>query len=478
MNILFIMADSLVPFVTGPYGDTAGATPNLDALAARGTVFENAYCNSPLCAPSRASMMTGRYVSELAAFDNATEFSSEWPTIPYALRAAGYETTLFGKMHYVGHDQLHGFDRRVAWEGDYTTGFNIEDIYQLAWSYEKPARNNPVGKDWMGPSYVYSKEWDYYPRHYDDDEIIHKEALAFLAKKGRDDKPFFCCVSYHAPHNPFWIPEEFAAPFRGADIPLPQVPEGVDTCHGPMDTWLNIFHYLPEVRSAMMQPENLRWLYETYYGMVYNLDLRVGELIQALKASGLHDNTAIVFASDHGDMLGQRGMLQKRYLYEWSVRVPLIIALPQHDQRHARVSDLVSLIDLFPTFAEMGNAPAPKNLPGRSLLPALTAPASLQARPVFCEYHGEGVLAPCFSVRDGDFKYVYVHEHEERLYNVAEDPVELTNPMEKNGCEDIAATLKKTLLTRFDPAQIREDALKSQRNRRYLLDCIQRETSP
>lgn len=474
MNILFVMADSLVPFVTGPYGDRAGAAPHLDALAATGTVFDNAYCNAPLCVPSRASMMTGRYTSEIGVFDNANEFSSEWPTIPYALRAAGYETMLIGKMHYVGYDQLHGFERRIAWEGDYTKGFNIEDVYPLAWSWDGPARGNPVGVDWMGPSYVYSPKWDYYPRHYDDDEIIHKNALAYLAEKDRNDRPFFCCVSYHAPHNPFWIPEAFKAPFRDMDLPLPRVPEGVDTSHGPMDDWLNVSHYVPEVRNAMMQTENLRWLYETYYGMVHNLDLRMGELLHALRATGLDENTAVVFAGDHGDMLGQRGMVQKRYLYEWSVRVPLIVRLPEGQPRASRVSQLVSLVDVFPTVAEMGRAPVPAGLPGRSLVPTLTSGAPLPDRPVFCEYHGEGVRAPCFCVRHGDFKYVYVHEHEERLYNVVADPLEFTNLMGQPNYADIASKLKQTLLAQFDPDRIRVAALTSQRNRRYVLDCVLR----
>ncbi len=474
MNILFITSDSLVPFVTGPYGDQAGATPNLDALAAAGTVFDNAYCNSPLCASSRASLMTGRYVADFGAFDNATEFSAEWPTIPYALRAAGYDTTAIGKLHYAGHDQWHGFNRRIAWESDYLTGFNIKDAYQLAWSWEKPARGNPVGVDWMGPSYVNSEKWDHYPHHYDADEDIHEKALAYLGGKRRDDAPFFCCVSYHAPHNPFWIPEKFKTPFRGKDLPIPQVPEGVDTCHGPMDFWLNTFHYVPEVHDAMMQPENLRWLYETYYGMVYDLDLRIGELLQTLQTNGLAEDTAIVFASDHGDMLGQRGMLQKRYFYEWSIRVPLIVVLPggQPQQRH--VSELVSLVDLFPTFAEMTQAPLPQDLPGRSLLPPMTTGAPREDRPVFCEYHGEGVLAPCFSMRSGNFKYVYVHGHEERLYNVAEDPDEYENLITAPGCPEIAAGMKQTLLSQFDPNQVARDALTSQRNRAFLLDCMQR----
>ena len=118
-DILLILCDSLAPHFTGPYGDGVGATPNLDRLAARGVVFENAYCNTPLCAPSRASLVTGRYASELGCFDNASAFASEWPTLGHALGAVGYETAIIGKMHFVGHDQHHGLGtRRTPRVGD------------------------------------------------------------------------------------------------------------------------------------------------------------------------------------------------------------------------------------------------------------------------------------------------------------------------------------------------------------------------
>jgi len=473
MNILFIMSDSLVPHLTGAYGDRAGGTPNLDRLATRGTVFENAYCNSPLCAPSRASLVTGRYVSELGAFDNASEFSSEWPTVAYALASEGYETTLAGKMHFIGHDQLHGLDYRMALESDYSTGFNTQ-AYAIAYSWEKPPRGNPVGVDWMGPSYVNSEKWDDYPRHYDDDQTTHQAALEYLAGKRPGGSPFFCCVSYHAPHNPFWIPERFKEPFRDKELPLPSIPDGIDTCHGPMDDWLNTFHYVPEVRDAMMREDNLRWLYETYYGMVNYLDQCVGELLDALQANGLAQDTAIVLTGDHGDMLAHRGMLQKRYLYERSVRVPLIFALPGRWQEGQRVSQPVSLVDLFPTFAEMGQAPVPANLPGSSLLPTVSDGSAPEDRPVFCEYHGEGVHAPCFAVRSGDLKYIYVHGHEERLYNVAEDPDEFSNLIAQTEHTKDVSRLREELLRRFDPDSIAEKALVSQRNRGYILDCSQR----
>ncbi len=470
MNLLFVMSDSLTPHLTGPYGDTVGSTPNQDRLASAGVVFENAYCNSPLCVPSRASMVTGRYVSELGCFDNGSEFSSEWPTMGHCLGAAGYETVIIGKMHFVGHDQTHGFDRRISLETDYTKGYDPIE-YMLAYDWQQPSGGNPAGQEWMGPSYVKSKEWDYYPKHYDADERIHRDALSYLSEKDPGCPPFFCCVSYHQPHNPFWIPEDIRGLFRDKDLPLPAAPSGIETCQGPMDKWLDEFHYLPQVRENMMKEDNLRWLYETYHGMVYDVDRRIGGLIDLLEKRGLDRNTAIVFASDHGDMLGHRGMLQKRYFYERSVRASLIFSFPGHWQEGIRIHTPVSLIDLLPTFTEMSKAPLPDDLPGSSLLSSVVTGREPESRVVFSEYHGEGVHAPCFMALRDDFKYIYVHGHEERLYNVREDPDEYTNLVAKRRHKQILLELRRALLQEFDPEVVARKAEDSQRRRGFVYQC-------
>jgi len=469
-NILMIMSDSLSPHFLGAHGDPVRAMPNLDALAASGVVFENAYCNSPLCAPSRASMLTGRYVSQIGALDNANSFSDEWPTIGHVLGAAGYETVIAGKMHILGCDQHHGFDKRLALEADYTSGYD-PGYFQIAYEWEQPSGGNPCGADWMGPSYVYSKKWDHYPRHYDADETIHRAAVDYLRQKTQDSPPFFCCASYHAPHNPFWIPDRFRDRFRGKDLPLPGVPEGIDTCHGPMDKWLNDFHYVPQHVEAMMTQENLRWLFETFYGVLADLDDRIGELMALLKARGLDDNTAVIFASDHGDMMGYRGMLQKRYLYDRCARVALFFSFPGRWQQGARIAAPVSLIDLLPTLAELAGAPVPDDLPGASLVPSVADATEPEDRVVFCEYHGEGVHAPCFMARKGDLKYIYVHGHEERLYNLADDPEEYVNLAGEGRYAPAMAGLKDAVMGEFDPEAMTRAALRSQRGRQFILRC-------
>jgi len=465
------MADSLAPHFTSVYGDKHANTPNLNALAQNGVVFENTYCNSPLCAPSRASMMTGRYVSEIGCYDNANEFPSDCPTIGHVLKGAGYETVIIGKMHFVGYDQLHGFDKRICGHADYTNGYDPM-VYRLAYSWEKPPRANPEGGNSMGFSYVMDKQWDYFPQHYDWDNEIHRASLEYLSDKSSSSSPFFCCVSYHAPHNPFWIPEKYKKYFSDRNIPLPYVPDGVNLSHGQMDEWLNKFHYVDKISDRLLKTENLRWLYETFYGMVYELDCKIGELLKCLEKNALAENTIVLFCSDHGDMMGHRGMVQKRYFYERSVKVPLIISDPT-GKKGIRIPMPVSLLDILPTLGEISNSAIPSNLPGTSLLRTIEEGVEPLKRTIFAEYHGEGVHSPCFMAIDSDLnKYIYVHNTEERLYNIKDDPEEYTNLISNKNSSSIVSSLKNKILHNFSPEMIAQSVIQSQRNRNFIYETI------
>lgn len=461
------MCDSLPAMHCGVNGDPTGSTPNLDALASQGVNFKRAYCNSPLCTPSRASLLTGRYASELGCLDNAGSFSSEWPTIAHVLDAAGYESVIIGKMHLVGHDQWHGFHDRLALDTDYTHGYD-PDNFRLAYDWDQPSSGNPIGHDWMGPSYVRDPKWDDFRLHYDRDEQIHRAALAYLDRKSEGGDPFFCCVSYHAPHNPFWIPERIRERYRRIDLPLPSIPDGAEPVQGLMDRWLCDFHYIDEIQDRLLTEDNLRWLYETYYGMVNDLDHRLGALLDKLKKRGLADNTAVVFVSDHGDMMGNRGMVQKRCFYEPSVRVPLVACLPGSSANGIHLNTPVSLIDLLPTFAAMAGVSVPADLPGCSLLECIREGVEPPQRTVFAEYHGEGVHAPCFLAICGDQKYFYIPNCDERLFDLADDPGEWTNRIDDPGYAENATMFRKALNQQFDTAAIEAQARRSQRNRRFI----------
>ena len=461
-DVLVIQCDSLPPDLVGAYGDPNGATPNIDALARSGIRFD-ASCNAPLCTPSRASMMTGMLPSRLDCFDNASEFSAEHPTIAHAFRSRGYRTAIIGKMHFLGHDQHHGFDERLALDTDYSTGYDPR-LYALAYDWDSPSEGNPNSPQMMGESYLAAETPAAYRErfrrelHDERDEKIHREALNYL-RRDRDE-PFLAFVSYHAPHNPFWAPDAEVARFAHAR-PTREARLAPDA--GVMDCWLNDFHYVPEVRERLMTPENLAWLHSTLYAMIAALDERVGDLLASLPRP---DRTIVVFLSDHGDMLGDRGMLQKRTFYERSIRVPLIMAGPGIARGHFCPAP-VSLVDLLPTLASQIGALLPPDIDGRDLSPALGG-VDAPVEPFVAEYHGEGVHAPCFMLRDGALKYILVSGHGHHLYDLESDPEERVDLAAEPAHAAAVEALRTALLARVDPDDVDRRARASQRRRSYI----------
>ena len=292
--------------------------------------------------------------------------------------------------------------------------------------------------------------------------------MTHSSRKYAASAPFFACVSYHALHGPFWIPDTDRERIRDADFPFPTLPSDGDLRLGVMDQWLNEFHGFDATSIArIMDEENLRWLYATFYGMVYDLDCKVGQLRDQLRQQGILANTAIIFASDHGSMLGHHGMGLKRSFYDYSTRVPLICSFPGHWGTGIRVDHPVSLLDLLPTFGDFARSDIPEDVTGVSLLPCLEGHAVLPKRVIFSEYHGEGVHAPCFKALRDHYKYIYVHGHEERLYDLQADPDENRNAIDAH--PEVARDLHQALLTQFDPDQVAANALLSQHNRQFIL---------
>lgn len=360
-NILFIQVDQLMAQALPIHGGRIALTPHLDALAARSTVFDAAYCNSPICAPSRFSMMTGRLPTRIDAFDNASELPASTPTLAHYLDAAGYLTILSGKMHFIGPDQLHGFSRRLT-----------TDIYpaDFAWTPnwaagpgDKPSGISMVNVIQAGPC-VRSLQMDY------DDEVEHL-ALQQLYDLARapDRPPFFLAVSFSHPHPPYTAGQPWWDRYCHDDIDLPAVaPIPVDQ-RDVQSQWLHVSH------GADAQPvtdAQVRRARHAYYANLSYLDDKVGRLLDTLAACGLADDTIVVFTADHGEMLGERGMWYKQSFFEASVRVPLFVSLPAQRQPR-RVAAPVSLVDLLPTLMDWAGGPGdwPEPLDGRSWQPLL-----------------------------------------------------------------------------------------------------------
>jgi choline-sulfatase len=419
MNVLVVMVDQLVPFMTRPYGDPVAQTPNMQLLADEGVRFDAAYTPYPLCSPARAAFMTGDYASRHGCYDNASILPADVPTVAHYLTLAGYETVLSGKMHFVGPDQLHGFARRLT-----------TDVYPAAMDWVPT--QDPDGRFVRGgharsyvPPRVGVVPWSKFLAY---DEETHFRALEYLRNGPAD--PFFLVVSYHHPHDPFQVTQELWDLYEGVDIPIPDTPEDVE--YSVMDVWANEAHETDAV--DLRDPDGLRALRRAYYALVSYVDRKLGELLEVVP-----DDTLVIFTSDH-DMLAERAMVQKRCFYEWSARIPLIVRHP--DRRTGVVDTPVSLLDVAPTILAAAGADEPLPMDGVDLF----EPRGV----VFSEYHVEKVRAPCFMVRQGRWKYVYIHGHGDQLFDLESDPGEWANL----AGERDTAELRQAILARFDPDAI------------------------
>ena len=466
-NILLIMADQLTPFMTGFYGNPQVKTPNLDKLCADSIRFDEAYTPYPLCAPARASLMTGKYAHDLGCYDNATPFSSAQPTVAHYLTRLGYDTALTGKMHFLGPDQLHGFHRRLT-----------TDIYPSSFDWlpkfhdrEKHIMQDPVGNainyvdGRLGP-----QEWNKFINY---DEETHFRALEFLHGQKDDNQPFFLCCSYHHPHDPFNPPAKYWDMYKDADMDIPEINEETALSYTTLDKWLN-YGFHRNDKYDIRDPENLLKLRRCYAALVTYIDDKVGELMTALRDAGLDDNTAIIFTTDHGDMLGDRGMVQKRCFYEWSAKIPLLLRLPDRAHAGVRCKTLASLIDIAPTLRHLGgDAEYHINSDGISLVDALGS--RYEDRIVYSEGHGEGVLCPVFMARYKRFKCVYMHGYEKEtlLFDVNADPKEQINLYGAAEYQGIADMLVSSILSRFSVEKIQEELDTGIQERKIIMEAMQ-----
>jgi choline-sulfatase len=456
-NILFIMADQLAPQFLPCYGHKLVQAPHIERLAREGVVFDAAYTNSPLCAPSRFVMMSGRLPAQIAAWDNAVDFSAEVPTFAHYLEAEGYRTCLSGKMHFVGPDQLHGFRRRLT-----------TDVYPADYTWH-PEWDRPGERlDWYhnmdvvlkaGPC-MRSLYLDY------DDEVLF-EAKRFLFDEAREDSadPWMLTVSMIQPHDPYLCRPEKWELYRDEDIDLPSMPLG----SVPEDPHSARLRHGYGATDEDFDEQTLRNARRAYYGAIGDVDDKVGELMQALAESGQADNTIVVLTADHGDMLGERGMWFKMSFLEHSARVPLIVHAPGMFTPR-RVAEAVSHVDLLPTLAELardGNAPDYATpIEGRSLLPHLQGTGGHDE--AIGEYYGEGTQAPVLMLRRGEKKLIHCPTDPAQYYDLAADPAERSNLAEDPAHAETVANLQSELAARYDVAALTERVLESQRRRKFI----------
>jgi len=461
-NILLIMADQLAAPALPAYGHRLVKAPHIDRLAERGVLFEQAYCNSPLCAPSRCSMMAGRLPSRIGAYDNASEFPAAVPTVAHGLRAAGYRTCLAGKMHFVGPDQLHGFEERLT-----------TDVYpsDFGWTPNWDAPEERI--DWWYHNMLSVKQAGVAAatNQLDYDDEVGFCALRFLGHHARiaDPRPFFLTVSFTHPHDPYAIRQDYWDRYQGIEIDLPRVPA---LAPERIDAHSRRLARVAAMSEVAITEDDVRRARRAYYGAISYVDDWVGRLLGTLATFGLAEDTVVLLTSDHGDLLGERGLWYKMCFFEWAVRVPLIVAAPGRFAPR-RVRTPVSLVDLMPTLLELAGTEAglTSEHDGASLAPALQG-ADLGERAVLGEYLAEGALAPIFMIRRGPWKLVWSEPDPPLLYDLETDPLELDNLAERPGHAARLRELEAEVRRLWDPAGLRAAILESQRSRRLAFGAL------
>ncbi len=320
-NILCIMADQLTAPALPFYGHPIVKTPHLSALAEAGVIFENAYCNSPLCAPSRFSMLTGKLPSRIGAYDNAAYFPADLPTVAHYLRDLGYHTCLAGKMHFVGPDQLHGFEERLT-----------TDIYPSDFGWTPDWENFAERPTWYHDmmSVVQaglcetSNQLDF-----DEEVAFHSHRKLYDLSRRANKQPFFMTVSFTHPHDPFAISQNFWNRYNPKDIDMPAVPP---IPYDQLDPHSRRLYHVCALGEYAQTEKRVRNARHAYYGMISYIDDKVGQLLQVLESTGLRDNTIIVFISDHGEMLGERGLWYKMSFFEWSAELNNLAGRPEFQE--------------------------------------------------------------------------------------------------------------------------------------------------
>ena len=463
-NILIIVADQLAAQYLPAYGHKVVKTPAIDQLAKEGVVFDAAYTNSPLCAPARAVFMSGCLPSTTGVFDNAAEFPATVPTFAHYLRLKGYRTCLSGKMHFVGPDQLHGFEERLT-----------TDIYPADFGWT-PDWSKPGARiDWWYHNMTSVKQAGIAEitnqLEYDDEVGFLAQRKLYDYARAAQKQPFCLTVSFTHPHDPYAARPEFWNLYNDEDIDLPKVP-ALDK--SKMDAHSRRLYEACAMEDYDINEQDIRKSRHGYYASISYIDSHVQKLMATLKACNLDEDTIVILTSDHGDFLGERGLWYKMSYRDPAARVPFIVHAPQRFKPH-RVSAPVSLADLLPTLVDFAGKGDSNDLAspvdGRSLLPLLEGESQPDAVTIG-EYLAEGVHYPMHMIRDAQWKYIACGSDPEQLFDMTSDPLENHNlaadPAQKGRVDGFRAKLK----ARFDVAQINTRVLNSQKARLTLFQAL------
>ncbi|NKB52601.1 MAG: sulfatase-like hydrolase/transferase [Rhizobiaceae bacterium] len=438
-NLLIIISDEHRKDAMGCAGHPIVKTPNLDALAARGTLYENAYTPSPMCVPTRAALACGDHVHRIGHWDSATPYDGKRRSWMKQLREQGVDVTSIGKLHFRSDDDDNGFTEEIL---------PMHVVGGVGWAIGL-LREDPPDYD---AAAELAKDVGVGNSTYTDYDLAITEATeSWLTERRNDDQPWAAFVSLVSPHYPLTTPREYFEQYDPAHMDMPVAhQENLRPDHSELRNVAGFFDY-----DRYFDEQKIREAKAAYYGLTSFMDNCVGRILAALEANNLSEDTVVVYVSDHGDMMGDQGFWTKQVMYEASAGIPMIAAGPGIPRGH-RVKTGTSLLDIAATAMDVCGGEHDqhsRNLPGISLR-QIANQADDRDRTIFSEYHDGGSTTGTFMIRWQDWKYVHYVGHEPQLFDLEADPQELNNLAASGADQRIAAALwegKRRLREICDP---------------------------
>jgi choline-sulfatase len=451
-NFLFIFSDEHRRSALGCYGHNIVQTPNLDALAQRGAVFENAYTPCPICVPARGSLATGKWVHQGRYWDNSFAFHGECPSWHERLRDLGHEVSATGKLHFRSSKDDNGFTEEMD------TMHMARGVGDLMGSIRDPLPPPRAGHAGKLASTTGVKNCTY--NNYD--QRITANTIRWIEKqaKKQSNKPWAFMVSFSRPHYPLSCFKEFFDLYDPSKIVLPDYYKGDPK---PRHPWIEELAANINYGDYFVNEDHIREGIASYYALLTFVDQQIGQIMRALDVAGFTDNTRVIYTTDHGDNLADRGLWGKSTMYEESASIPMILAGPDIDAGK-RIKTPVSLVDIYATAIEtLGHRVSHEDnaLPSRSLYDFLKKEEP--ERSVISEYHAMGSNHASFMLRYKDWKYIQYVTMEPELFNLKDDPREVRNLAINPNHKGIQETCYRMLRSYCDPESIDEQARKEQK---------------
>jgi len=440
-NVLMLYTDQQRADALGCMGNEHIHTPNLDALAASGVLFTNAYVNNPVCMPSRQSMLSGQYPSAIGSTCNGIEMAEDVLTVHRILKPYGYHTANNGKLHFKCHSNRdhrephpdYGFDQLIlsdepgCYDDAYIKWVRDQDPSQVEHcrcTSPPAATEGRIEKHGRRLTEPYLFEG---PEHLTHTAFVADETIRYI--RCRNEGPFFAIAGFYAPHDPLNPPARFVEMYDPSRLPLPVMNPGENRLGLSDDDWRTVKAY--------------------YYALVSHVDDQVGRIMTALEEAGLRESTLVIFTSDHGEHLGDHGLTGKGPPgYDSCVHVPLIVSCPGRIAGGEVHRELIEAVDIAPTILDYSGVQAPPAFQGRSFRPLIEGGDYQPRDSVYIEYR-EPFGVSWKVVRTHDFKYGLSNAGEELLFDLGNDPTELSNVIDDAAHRDALNRMRRELLRRW-----------------------------